>query len=400
MKRPLLYILSFVILASLMLAIALYIPNTIPAGNDFSGMYYAELALVHGVDIYDLPAIEQLARAASPEIPTDKFNFPPFLYPPWYILSGFYLGLLPAQAAATLWFEINLILLFLSIWFLTDGWDGRMRLVSFLLGIIFLPVIGAMVVGQFVFPLFLGASILMYSLRRENVALTTLGAVLLTFKPHLGALILLSVLAWLVVSRSNPGRRATRSIVVTGIILVLISLPADPKWLVRYPSLLLGLSSNYGQSESVELCSACANLPVYLSRWFFDGSLSKAALIALALFIVLCILFYRVRFALLKQPELFLNAALIITMLVSPYLFNYDFILLLVPFAVLARESNRIEKIIIGACYLAPTILIAIYEREGNVSLIISSLIIAALLFLRAKNQVDANRLASYNTNT
>jgi hypothetical protein len=107
-------------------------------------------------------------------------------------------------------------MLFLSVWFLTDGWNGRLRLIAFPLALFFLPVLGALSVGQYDFPVLLGTSLLIYSLRRENVALTMLGAVLLTFKPHIGALILLSALGWLIIKKSNFGRRAMRSIVVAG----------------------------------------------------------------------------------------------------------------------------------------------------------------------------------------
>jgi hypothetical protein len=293
-----------------------------------------------------------------------------------------------------------LILLFLSIWFLTDGWSERVRLIAFPVGLIFLPVIGSLTVGQFVFPVLLGVSILIYALRREHVALTTLGVVLTTFKPHLGALILLSVLGWLIVSRSSFGRRALRAITLTGIVLVLISFPADPHWLIRYPSLLLGISSNYGQSQNASLCVKCANLPVSLSRWLFDGSLSKAALIALVLFAVLIVLFFWVCSALMKDPILLLNVALIVTLIISPYLFNYDFILLLIPIAVLWRESSLTRKIILGACYFVPTLALGIYGRAGNIALLVATVVIAALLYLRAKSRVDVPVLASYNTNT
>jgi hypothetical protein len=127
---------------------------------------------------------------------------PRFPYPPWYMLGTFYLGLLPIRSAGALWFQLNLVMLFLSVWFLTDGWNGRLRLIAFPLALFFLPVLGALSVGQYDFPVLLGTSLLIYSLRRENVALTTLGAVLLTFKPHIGVLILLSALGWLIGSRN------------------------------------------------------------------------------------------------------------------------------------------------------------------------------------------------------
>src|SRR5262245_39869575 len=203
MNRPLLLLLSALSFTAGILAVAIYVPNTLPVGSDFSALYYTDLSLVNGIHIYDIPAMEKLALKAS-GIPAENFFMPRFPYPPWYALSTFYLGWLPIASAGTLWFELNFIMLLLSIWFLTDGWDGRLRLIAFPLGLTFLPVIGALSVGQYDFPVLLGTSMLIYSLRKENVALTTLGAVMLTFKPHIGALILLSALVWLIGSRKGP----------------------------------------------------------------------------------------------------------------------------------------------------------------------------------------------------
>ncbi len=294
MKRPLIIFSAFLLLI-LMLVVALYVPNSLPVGSDFSAIYNTDLALVNHVPIYDLKAVEAVAVKAS-GIPPENFFLARFPYPPWYALSTFYLGLMPAQKAGAFWFELNLVMLFLSVWFLTDGWNGRLRLISFPLALFFLPVLGALSVGQYDFPVLLGTSLLIYSLRKENIALTTLGAVLLTFKPHIGALILLSVLGWLIVSRSDYGRRATRSIIMSGIFLFIIGFIADPTWIVSYPKMLLG----YQGEGNVASCSECASFPVWLSRWFFDGSLSKAMLIAVLLLVALIGIFWVKRIALLK----------------------------------------------------------------------------------------------------
>ena len=381
MKRTFLFPIAFLLIAGLMPAIALYVPNTLPAHSDFSAIYNTDLALVHGVPIYDLRAVESLAVKAS-GIPPEKFFLARFPYPPWYALSTFYLGLLPAKAAATLWFELNLVMLFLSIWFLTDGWSPRLRLIAFPLALFFLPVLGALSVGQYDLPVLLGTSLLIYSLRKESIALTTLGAALLTFKPHIGALILLSALIHLILRGDNFGRRALRSILIAGVLLFLVGFIADPAWPVSYPNMLL----NYQNEGNVTACSECASLPVWLSRWFFDGSLTKAAMIAVVFLIALVLLFSSVRIALLNSPALLLTSALVVTLLVSPYLYNYDFILLLVPFAVLINSSrNFINHIVVIVCYLVPTFAIAFWGRHGNISLIIVTILIALLLYLRAK---------------
>jgi hypothetical protein len=390
MDRRIFFLLSLFLVLIIMLAVALYVPNSLPIHSDFSAIYNTDLALVNGVPIYDLAAVEAIAVEVS-GIPADKFFLARFPYPPWYALSTFYLGLLPAKAAGTLWFEINLVMLFMSVWFLTDGWHPRLRLIAFPLALFFLPVLGALAVGQYDFPVLLGASLLIYSLRRENMALMTLGAVLLTFKPHIGALILLSVVIYLFADKNSFGQRAIRSILLAGVFLFVIGFVADPAWPVSYPKMLL----NYQAEGNVTACSECASLPVWLSRWFFDGSLAKAALIASGLLIVLVVVFFVKRNVWLKSPALLISFNLLITLLVSPYLYNYDFILLLVPFAVLLMDGDIAQKIIAVICYLVPTFAIAFFGRAGNISLIVVTIVITVLLYLRTTSKVDVPALAS-----
>jgi glycosyl transferase family 87 len=385
MKHTFLFLLSSLFLAIIILIIALYVPSSLPVNSDFSAIYNTDLALVNRIPIYDLPKVEVLAQQHS-GIPPKNFFLARFPYPPWYALSTFYLGLLPAKVAATLWFELNLVMLFLSIWFLTDGWPGRLRLIAFPLGLFFLPVLGALSVGQYDFPVLLGTALLIYSLRKENVALTIIGAVLLTFKPHVGTLILLSVLGWLIGSRSSFGRRVIRPLLIAGVVLFAIGFIADPAWIINYPKMLL----SYQNEGNVSACSECASLPVWLSRWFFDGSLSTATMIAVVLFVILIFLFYFVLPS-LKSPELLLTAALLITLLVSPYLYNYDFLLLLVPFAVLPKQGNLLQIIIVLICYFIPSFALLLLGRAGNISLIIVSIALTLLVYLsllRMKNLI------------
>jgi hypothetical protein len=382
MKRNLLFLLSFFLLAMIMFVVALYVPTALPAHSDFSALYNTDLALVNHVPIYDIPKVEALAQQHS-DLPPENFFLARFPYPPWYALSTFYVGLLPANVAATLWFELNLAMLFLSVWLLTDGWSGRARLIAFPLALFFLPVLGALSVGQYDFPILLGTALLIYAVRKQNIALTTLGIVLLTFKPHVGALILMSVLGWLFARGNDFGRRVIRSTALAAGFLFLIGFLADPAWIISYPKMLL----NYQSEGNVADCSECASLPVWLSRWLFDGSLSSAIWIALALLILLGILFYFFRSS-FTSHELLLSAALLVTLLVSPYLYNYDFLLLLVPFAILIGKTNLGQIVIVILCYLIPTFALILYGRDGNISLIVVSIVMTILLYARLKNPV------------
>jgi hypothetical protein len=158
---------------------------------------------------------------------------------------------------------------------------------------------------------------------------------------------------------------------------------ADPAWIITYPGMLL----NYQSEGNVSACSECASLPVWLSRWFFDGSLATAIWIALGLLSIFVLAFYFIR-SFMKSHDLLLSTALLITLLVSPYLYNYDFLLLLVPFAVLLGKGTLVQRVIIGFCYLVPTFALLLYGRNGNISLSIVSMVVMLLLYICAKNLV------------
>jgi hypothetical protein len=95
---------------------------------------------------------------------------------------------------------------------------------------------------------------------------------------------------------------------------------------------------------------------------------------------------------------LLITSSLLITLLVSPYLYNYDFILLLVPFAVLVNSPGIVAKIVIALCYLVPSFAIVIYGRDGNITLNMVTIVLAFIIYLRLKRTgIDVPAYASYN---
>jgi hypothetical protein len=157
---------------------------------------------------------------------------------------------------------------------------------------------------------------------------------------------------------------------------------------------------NYQGEGNVTTCSECASVPVWLSRWLFDGSLKLAAIIAVVLLIALTLVFLSFRRSFLKSPDLLVTAALLTTLLASPYLYNYDFILLLVPFAILINSVSTAEKIVVGLSYLTPSIVIILAGREGNITLNAVTIVMIFLVFLQARRvDIDVPVFASYNVN-
>lgn len=385
-QNILLIFIAIIVAAGLMLVIALYAPSSLLVHTDFSAIYYADIALVHRIPVYDIPAIEAFVLKNDEEL-AGIFFLPRFPYPPWYMLTTFYLGLLPIEAAGTLWFEINLVMLVLSIWLFTDGWMPRARLLAFPLAMIFLPVLGTLAVGQYGFPVLLGSALLVFALCRENVLLATLGLALLTFKPHIGGLVFLITLFHLITRKDIFGWRVLKSGAWMGAFLFITGFIADPVWPVNYLKMLL----TYQDQGNVITCSECAGAPIWLSRWFFDGSLSVSAGIAVILLITFILLFFAIRSWLMRSPSLFISFSLLATLLVSPYLYNYDFILLLIPLALFFQKENGIlYRVIAFFCYLVPIPAIAFFGRDGNISFVIVTLILL-LSFLQQARDIIKN---------
>jgi hypothetical protein len=373
--------------ALVMAGIAIYLPvPSLPTNSDFSAIYNTDLALVNGIPIYDLGAVRAFAQPRS-GIPDESFFLARFPYPAWYALSTFYLGFLSPASAATLWFEMNLVMLFVSVWLLSDGWKGRTRLFAFPAAFLFLPVLGALVVGQYDFPVLLGTSLLLYGLKKEKMAAVVCGAMLVTFKPHIGGLIFLFMLIWLFSQGNDFGRHALKYISLFLCGLIVSGFLADSRWISRYITVLLG----YQNEGNVTSCSQCISLPMLISRGFFDGSLRTAIMVAGLLLIGLVVFYYLQRSVFMKSAVVFMTAASFAAMLVSPYFYNYDFILLLIPFAVLLEQTrNWGVRIILGLCYLAPYFSLGIYGRNGNAALIVITLILYGLFYLQVKNQTRA----------
>jgi len=387
MKRPLKIVLSVLIIVLLpiaMLAIALYVPNSLHTNSDFLAIYDADLRLLQHIKPYDYQSQIHLIAEQTGTLPENVY-VPQFPYPPWFALSTFYLGLLPIQSAAMLWFEINLVMLFLTVWFLSAVWHPRLRLFSFLAPFLFIPIIGTLGVGQYDFPVLLGSAILIYAIRHQRLTLISMGAALLTFKPHVGIPIFLAVLIYFLLLRGSFGRRALVWIFSGVALICVIGLIADPLWMIDYPLSFV----TYQAGTDIASCAACDSLPSWLAGHLIPNpTLSQMTLVGAALFVLLILLFGLIRSRLLKSPDYLLNVSILIVLLANPHLYNYDFILLLIPFALLAEVSRSwFERISLILLYLFPFFAIVKFGRtSGDPSLIGVTLILTMLVFIHVRN--------------
>lgn len=379
---------TFLLLAAFCVLIILaLLPLPIPPYLDFQVIYHADLGLLRGIPIYDRAGqVNMIAQMAN--VPPEQVYVLPFPYPPWYALVTLPLALLPIQIAARIWFGLNLAMLFLAVWLMTDEWTSRKRLSSFLFAFLFVPVLGSLFVGQYGFPVLLGASLFGYALRHQRVRLTALAAALLTFKPHLGALILAAGLVYLFFLRSKFSRRALIAILITGLILFAVGFLASPLWPLDYLRSLTGF-------KDASQCDKCNSLPMELAG-LANGGFNQALWFAMGLLVFLILWLVLNWRAVSNEARWLVSATTLVTLFVSPYLQNYDYILLLVPLFALAGHARRGDWFWVFFIYLLPLAGIGFFKAAGYVSFVISAFL--AFIFLaRILRQLDGSPNAAYN---
>lgn len=375
MKRALLIFLVVFFLFGAILAIAWFVPMPLDPFHDFQVLYRANQGILRGIPLYDRAAQEQMV-AADLGVPVDRVFVLPFPYPPWFALTTLPLALLPAEVAVRVWFLLNATMLLASVWLVTDGWHPRLRLISFVVAPLFFPILGALIVGQYVFPTILGMAMLAYALRYKTLWMIAVGMALVTFKPHVGMFVVLAVAAHLLLRRDEFGRRAFLYTAIAGAILFALGFLADSNWIINYPRSLFTF-------KDVSECKLCVSLPLTISTllgWGFDQAFIISLVLLIGLSLALMKNFSRTDGGLLVA--LFTGIAL----LVNPYLQNYDFAFAILPlFALAGLAHPRTDWLILALSFLLPWLGLIFFDRDGNITLLISTMFVTAVLLTNTR---------------
>jgi len=365
-----LFVLVVIILAAALLPVRPYM--------DFQLIFHANLGLLRGISLYDqagqVNMIAQLAQV-SPE----QVYVLPFPYPPWYALSTLWLAVMPIDMASRAWFAANLAMLFLSAGSLTSGQAPAKRILFFLGALFWMPILGGLFVGQYGFPVLLGAALMIFALRNKNPVLTAIAAALLTFKPHLGGLVLVLTAVALARRGDDFGRKALLASLAASMILFAVGFIASPNWPVEYFRSLTGF-------KDVSQCGQCVSIPMALVG-FAKARFDEAMWISLPLAILLLLWVVRRWRTVSSMPGGLVSAGILITILVSPYLQNYDYLLLLVPLIELARGGRRtLEWIAMALAYVLPYVSLGLWGTRGNASLIVSACILFGIAAMESRS--------------
>jgi hypothetical protein len=380
MKRILLAVVLILFVLGLILVVAAIAPLPISAKDDFIILYYRDAALLKGIDLYDYAAqVNFVAQAQG--IETGQVILFPYPYPPWYALSTLYLGLLPIQVAARAWFLLNLLMICLATWLLMPPTRrGPRRLFVILAALVFVPAFGLMVVGQYSAPVLLGAALFIFSDKKKSAVGLGIALALMTFKPHLGGFLVLAGLVWLISKRQETyARHALAWTLGIGLFLFVSGFLADPAWPFAYPRSLMSFSTVPGVASR----DLTASFPAILVKLALGrANILLTTLLGLLIFSVTGFLAWRQKA--FQTPDLLIASVVVMTLLGDPYMFNYDYVLMLVPLLVFARKQLALfEKVVLGVVYFIPwlTLLTGV---NGNILIAISA-ILMLLVILRPR---------------
>ncbi|QUD86753.1 glycosyltransferase family 87 protein [Phenylobacterium montanum] len=341
-------------------------------GTDFTSFWTASQMALHGQAqaVYD-PALNGPHHLAEIRLFGRDVGYFAFYYPPVFLLLCLPLALLPYMASLALWLGVTgLAYARVVRSFLGDAArQGRIGWVAILA---FPAVLANAGHGQnaFLSAALFGGGVLLLD-RRPVLAGVLLGS--LVFKPHLGLVIPIALLAggrW----RSILGAAAA----VIGLCLASFAVFGAGVWrafLAASPAARAALEQNLVGYEKMASVFAAVRL--------LHGGVGLAyaiqALAALAVCAALVLAQRKVFRAPAEGPAMICAA-----LLASPFLLDYDLVLLAIPLAWLAAEGLKTgfrpwEKLILAAGFLLPALSRTL---AAGVGLPLSPLVIAAVLWL------------------
>lgn len=244
------------------------------------------------------------------------------------------LGLLPVEKAYILWNMLAQVLIALCILWLATHWEGLNRqayaifvlVATILNGNVFL----GLMTGTFaaLFLVFLTLSLYLMETRHPLLAGIALAG--LALKPPLLSMVVL-IGIWLLFQRNW---RAIGGIILGGLGLFVIGLIQDPRWVQKFA----GVGENLFSKR-------LGNQPTIISytRLACNGDLTCTflayGLVALAFVAVFAFLIWRKRATL--SPLMVFSAAIVLGVLLPPYIWSYDYALLVIPICYIAFDLIR-----------------------------------------------------------
>lgn len=321
-------------------------------GTDFSSFWMAGKLILQGKNPYDIVAWgEGFHRFELGFLLT-----PVFLYPLPLALLLAPLGLLPFHSAYIAWVALTLLMVIACLVILlaleTNPRRKLFIIPIFIAIMLFRPTVLTLTQGQ-VSGLFLFLLVWIAFLWQKGKWFwggCLLG--LLAFKPNLGFIVIILVAIWLLL---NKNWRALCGTLTSGIFFLTAGLIYNPTWVVQY--LRVGsnkLSETFGGSPTVWGLGAMISHN-QITATLVIGSL--AGLLVLVGFLRVLMHAHTT-----MRPADVFALAISVTLLITPYTWTYDQLLLILPLttAILAMDRMGVRFILTASLFLGVDVLAVI----------------------------------------
>ncbi len=335
-----------------------------PLGTDYASFWTAsQLALAgHPLQVYDVAA----HHAAQTRLFGRDVGYAAFFYPPIYLLICLPLALLPYFASLAVWLGVT----GLAYWLVVRAWLGeRFGALAIFAFPAVLVNIGHGQNGFLTTALFGGGALMLD--RRPLIAGVLFGC--MVYKPQLGLVIPLALIAagrWKTIAAAGA-----TVVVLAGLSAALFGLDAWRGFLAVSPLAKAALEQDLVGYAKMQSTFAAVRL-------LHGGpGLAYALQIAVALAAwASLVLLQRRAFRGGAEGPAMVTAAL----LASPFLLDYDLLLLAIPLAWMAREGVRAgfkswEKLVLGLAFFLP---LASRSVASTLGLPLAPLVIGALFVL------------------
>jgi alpha-1,2-mannosyltransferase len=347
-----------------------------PLGTDFIIFWTgSKLALSgHAARVYDLAA----HHAEESRLFQRDVGYSPFFYPPIYLLVCLPLALMPYFAALAAWLAVT----GLAYWRVARAWLGdRFGALPIAAFPAVLVNVGHGQNGFLTTALFGGATLVLN--RRPIVSGILFGC--MAYKPQLGLVIPLALIAagrWKTVAAAS-----VTVLVLAGLSTAIFGVETWRGFLAISPLARAALDQDLIGYAKLQSAFAAVRL--------LHGGLGLAYSIQLAVTFAACaglVLLQRRCFRGGAEGPAMVTAAL----LASPYLLDYDLVLLAIPLAWMAREGLRTgfrpwERLVLLAAFVLP---IASRSIASSLGLPLAPLVIGALFVLVLRRGLEQAPIA------
>jgi hypothetical protein len=311
MKKDLFFIISLGIILTLIIPIFLRENG----GGDFLAYWSAAHLFVNEGNPYSQAEMRQLQQQTSPDRFINNDGFINAWNPPWLILLLLPVGILPFSIAFPIWIFCNTFLIGLALlisWKLCVG-DQRSWgiLFVFLSGFLYVETISYLAIGQITSIVLLGIVLFIWFLDRDLDILAGVALLLTTIKPHISYFFLILVFIWII---QNRRWKVVIGFISVALISSVIFWVIIPRWLTDYISLLNNLPFNL----------------LYTST--FSSLISDKFNISIFKYLPVLLIFLIKPLKQIIRREGWLtatNLALLVSIPLSPYGFNFDHVVLL-----------------------------------------------------------------------